>query len=291
MDCHEPKKYCDLNKQFDINEIVGNHILHDSSILIGNICRLCYKQFVSNNMDYILYAIDNGNVSAMRRLGYYYQFYNINYDLMKKYYLMAIEKNDCKAMTNIGLYYDEIEHNGILFTKYLMMAINNGYDLAMYNLGLKYLMIGQYNLMEKYYIMAAEKGNVNSMCQLGIYYASVGKFDEMKKYYVMAIARNDWMAMNNMAFYCYTIGDDENMKKYFKMGINTNYEKTTELALKCGLTPLEIYLFAFKKNDILEWLNNNKYDISQITKYNAEIPIVPLESVTDETNIVKSLDI
>jgi TPR repeat protein len=40
----------------------------------------------------------------MNNLGYYYQFIEKDYELMKKYYLIAIDKGHSNAMNNLGYY-------------------------------------------------------------------------------------------------------------------------------------------------------------------------------------------
>jgi TPR repeat protein len=59
----------------------------------------------------------------MNNLGYYYQYIEYNYDLMKKYYLMSIKKGFSNAMYNLGYYYEKEENNYKLMKKYYLMAI------------------------------------------------------------------------------------------------------------------------------------------------------------------------
>ena len=50
-------------------------------------------------------AIEHDNVHAMYNLGRYYQFIEVNYELMKKYYELAINKyNDSDSIQNLDYY-------------------------------------------------------------------------------------------------------------------------------------------------------------------------------------------
>ena len=66
--------------------------------------------------------------------GIYYQYFEKNYELMKKYYLMAIKLNHPDAMFNLARYYQYTEENYDLMKKYYLMAIELNYSSAMYNL-------------------------------------------------------------------------------------------------------------------------------------------------------------
>jgi hypothetical protein len=70
----------------------------------------------------------------MYYLGYYYQFTEKDYELMKKYYFMAIELKHSLAMYYLGYYYQFTEKDYELMKKYYFMAIELKHSLAMYNL-------------------------------------------------------------------------------------------------------------------------------------------------------------
>ncbi len=54
---------------------------------------------------YYKLAIEYNNVYAMYNLGRYYQFIEVNYELMKKYYSLAINKyNDNDSIQNLDYY-------------------------------------------------------------------------------------------------------------------------------------------------------------------------------------------
>jgi hypothetical protein len=54
---------------------------------------------------YYKLAIEHNNVYAMYNLGRYYQFIEVNYELMKKYYELAIDKyNDSDSIQNLDYY-------------------------------------------------------------------------------------------------------------------------------------------------------------------------------------------
>ena len=52
-------------------------------------------------------AIDKGDSRAMNNLGWYYQYIEKDYDLMKRYYFMAIDKGNSIGMNNIIQYYND----------------------------------------------------------------------------------------------------------------------------------------------------------------------------------------
>ena len=88
---------------------------------------------------YYLMAIDNCHIGAMRNLGYYYQFTEINYEEMKFYYLRAIaDGNDHKAMNNLGYYYQYIEKDYEKMQLYYLMAIKEGNTDAIDNIAYYY---------------------------------------------------------------------------------------------------------------------------------------------------------
>jgi hypothetical protein len=112
-------------------------------------------------------AIDKGreasceasSESAMYSLGYYYQYYETNYALAKKYYFQAIDNGrtsfSTEAMERLGDYYQTVEKDYALMKKYYIIAIDKGSSEAMDNLINYYLCIEKnYGLAEKYYIMA-----------------------------------------------------------------------------------------------------------------------------------------
>ena len=90
-----------------------------------------------------------GNTYAMNNLGYYYQFTEINYELMKKYYLMAISKDNLIAMCNLAYYYRHKEKNYDLMKKYYLMAISKGDNIVMNDLVNYY----KNNLFELYLLL------------------------------------------------------------------------------------------------------------------------------------------
>uniref|UniRef100_A0A6C0EEK6 Uncharacterized protein n=1 Tax=viral metagenome TaxID=1070528 RepID=A0A6C0EEK6_9ZZZZ len=164
-------------------------------------------------------------------VGYYYQFIDINYELMKKYYLIAIEKGNTDAMVNLGNYYRDIEKISELMKKYYLMAIERGNDDALTDFGYYYHCINiNYDLMKKYYLMAIEKGNSTAMNNLACYYdikydsqnyyeSSNYNYNMLTKYYLMAVEKGNSTAMYNLGHFYnsgYSIKYDL-VKKYYLM--------------------------------------------------------------------------
>ncbi len=63
---------------------------------------------------YYKMAIEYDNVNAMFNLGRYYQFIEINQELMEKYYLLA---NESYALYNLGYYYEENKNYDFMIKK------------------------------------------------------------------------------------------------------------------------------------------------------------------------------
>jgi hypothetical protein len=78
-----------------------------------------YKKDYDTMKKYYLMAVENGNISAMKNLGNYYNNIEKEYDLMKKYYLMAIENGNVRAMYHLGVYYYTVENDHKQSKKYL----------------------------------------------------------------------------------------------------------------------------------------------------------------------------
>jgi len=120
-----------VNEQTDIIKIQiyikNNSDLMKKFSLESNYKLGFYYQFVEKNYPmmkkYYLNTINkpNPNPYAMSNLGYYYQFVEKNYPMMKKYYLDAINYGDTNAMFNLAHYYANIEFNPNLYNKYLDM--------------------------------------------------------------------------------------------------------------------------------------------------------------------------
>ena len=148
---------------------------------IGFIYQFYYKNYELMHK-YYNKAIDEGNSNAMKYLGYYYERIN-NYDLMKKYYLDAIKLGNSMAMTYLVDYYHHFtEYHYDLIKKYYLYEIGLVNSNAMYNLDQYYQSIKNYDLM------AIELGNSIAMYNLGCHYHFIEKnYDLMNKYYIMAI--------------------------------------------------------------------------------------------------------
>jgi tetratricopeptide (TPR) repeat protein len=102
------------------------------------------------------------------RIGSYYQFYEINYDLMIKYYMLSIEQPNNS-------------------NKYSLMYRDDGMYGAMYNLGYYYYKNKNYDEMVKYYKMASDYIE-NSFYKLGLHYGLVDiNYELSNKYFEMSL--------------------------------------------------------------------------------------------------------
>jgi tetratricopeptide (TPR) repeat protein len=180
------------------------------------------------NKNNITEYIKNNN---FYNLGIYYQFINIDYNLMKKYYDLAIEnkQNISDIYNNFGFYYIDIEKK---------------YDLGI-----------------EYYLKSINLNNVHAMNNVGLYYYNVEKnYFEAKKYFLMAIDKNLPEAYNNMGLYYYEI--DNNIEiaiLYFIEALCQNPENPESIKnnLKNITSPLERYIL-YKQNSIEITLDDDK---------------------------------
>lgn len=76
-------------------------------------------------------------------LGYYYQYTEPNYVLMKRYYLISINLFNSKASNNMGLYYQHIENNYLKMLEYYLKSIQLSNHKSLINLELYYLNANQ----------------------------------------------------------------------------------------------------------------------------------------------------
>ena len=83
-------------------------------------------EIINTYPKYLIRTYIKTNPNNYFELGFIYQFYYKNYDLMKKYYDMAIVLGNSDAMIYLAIYYQYIENNYELMKKYYMMAIKLG---------------------------------------------------------------------------------------------------------------------------------------------------------------------
>jgi hypothetical protein len=86
-------------------------------------------------------------------LGCYYQYSEINYDLMKKYYEIGIHLKYKKCVIKLEAYYQHTEKNCELFKKYCMIGIELGINESAFTLGKYYRDTKNYILIKKYFNM------------------------------------------------------------------------------------------------------------------------------------------
>ena len=112
------------------------------------------NQYYHNNAEFIKYIPKyiiklyiKKNKKKYYEIGYIYQFYYNNDDLMHKYYNKAIDEGDSNAMNNLGDYYFT-EKNYDLMKKYYLDAIKLGHLLSINNL-YYYYHVKKYDIMKK----------------------------------------------------------------------------------------------------------------------------------------------
>jgi hypothetical protein len=184
-----------LNVQ-ELDELKKVVYYYTADQYFNDFSRKNYNLFIKN----VVFEPDVNNKNELYYLGLYYNNFNINYTLAKKYYLLAIEKENAYAMINMGLYYEYEGKNYDLMKKYYLQAIDKGDTEAMNNLGRYYRMTEvNYDLMEKYYLMAFEKGDHKSICDLGDYYYFMKKYYTAQRYYLMGIEMGNVEAANMLS--------------------------------------------------------------------------------------------
>lgn len=131
-----------------------NEIALKTNLIFENEDKLCEKDilniFNSNNPDLSNFDLNNGII--LNWIGLYYQYYNKNTDLMKKYYLMGIDINNIGCMMCMGQYYREIKDYENMIN-YYKIAIDNECFQAMYILGKYYFDMQNFNESYKYFNM------------------------------------------------------------------------------------------------------------------------------------------
>jgi TPR repeat protein len=213
--------HCESLNEKKIDELKELFKNRFDDTFINNYSKKYYDLFI-NNIIFEPNANNTDYIDDLYYLGVYYQYTEINYDLMKKYYLQAIENENSKAMYRLGSYYKWQELNYDLMKKYFIMAINKENILAMVELGDYYRYeVANYDLMKKYYLMAIDRGDEESMIKLGEHYEYDEKnYDLMKKYYLQAIEKGNSEAMVCLGrYYQHTEINHDLMEKYYLMAI------------------------------------------------------------------------
>ena len=112
-----------MNRLQKIINNLHNNYLYNLSIFIKYIPKYIIKKYIKCNP------------KKYYELGYIYQFYYKNYELMHECYNKAIdEESNSSAMSNLGNYYQYTEYNYELMKKYYIMSIKLGLHDAYINL-------------------------------------------------------------------------------------------------------------------------------------------------------------
>ena len=138
--------------------------------------------------EYLLRAIDYGNVPAMNKYANWCMDHKMH-DNAQKYYLMAIEHGNIDALFNYALWNEE--H-------------------------------GTKEDTQKYYLMAIEHGDTDAMNNYAIWCINHGTKEDVQKYYLMAINNDHVDASYNYVNWCLK-NNNLSYKKYFILGCKNNH--------------------------------------------------------------------
>lgn len=170
-----------------------------------------------------------GSISSIFRLGYIYQFYEKNYDKMKKYYLIAIDKGDIASMLHLGVYYDGNDYKKAEY--FYKMAANtkssNSFLTNEAKLMLAILYEKQNNISSmKHYLQMSiiEHKNKYAMLKMALYYKNKFKYNKMMTYYDMLISVGSYEIFRHVCeHYIYVENDIKKMLHYVNLASMVKY--------------------------------------------------------------------
>jgi TPR repeat protein len=137
-------------------------------------------------------GLENSNCNKLVEQGYYYQYTEKNYDLMKKYYQIAINKGSAIASNNLGVYHQDILYNFKEAERLYKISADQGCIYAMNNLGLLYQRSNKYEEMERYFQLAINKNDSDAMYNMGLFYETISLIPEIAlQYYHMAFEKGN----------------------------------------------------------------------------------------------------
>ncbi len=201
-------------------------ITHEYNIQFNN----CEKKFKKG----ILKCFNKNNyLTAIYKLGLFYNKRSNCKKLAIKYYLLAVDLGCIDSMINIGLIYRENKKEWFNMNKYLTMAAEHGSLNAMHLIADYYSKIGyiegfplneQEELVIKYYLMAIDLGCEDAMYKLSEYYAKktnppYTNYTDLKmKYLIMAGDNGSVEAMKYLSKHYKNVEKNfDLMLKYLKM--------------------------------------------------------------------------
>lgn len=211
---------------------------------------------------YLLLAIENGDVVAMRLMALHYKS-QTEYDLMEKYFGMAIEKGDIQSMMKMAVIEENKEHYQRSIMYYLMVYMINEDNLVMKKIIGHFPKSNKKDILPVIEAVLIQKNNIYALKQLAGQIEYID-FDLAKKYYKIAIKAGDFDAMYLLGKLHHRKKNNAKMIKYLLMAINYNY-KVSEIR--------EMLINSLSVNQLIDLLinlqqNNTtmKFDICQLEK-------------------------
>lgn len=182
-----------------------------------------YYQYTEVNVElmesYYLKAINLGHSPSMECLGSYYNRDGTR-EIAIKYWQMGAENKDTDCMLHLARHYGYIDKDFTKMEKYCLMANEHGEPFGLVELS-HYYYDSNKELMLKYLLEAVEKKSSDAIEYLGDYYSAEDDYDLMKKYYIMGADMGDPPCMHKLGdHFRYVEKDYELMKKYYIMGAN-----------------------------------------------------------------------
>lgn len=277
--------YWDRKKFIDSAKYYLDGINCDSTLLTNSKITLrlgIYYETIKINhklcVKYYELSVKENNTTSMINLGLYYRNEK-NYLLMKEYLLMALNNGNMEAANYLGLHYQNVEIDYNLMKIYYLAGIDIGNIDCINNLAFYYKNIEKdFELMKKFYERGSNNNNSPiSMFELGHYYQYIEKdYKLMKYYYKMAIKYNNPEAMYHYAQYFKLLENKRKMKKYLLMASELNHNQSI-----CEL--LKISNIKNIKNELDENLNNTNNNKNIVFDLDSHLDL-DLGSLNDDTN-------
>ncbi len=167
---------------------------------------------------YLIDSCNQGNVTAARYLGFYYQNYKKDNQKGLEYFKIAVDKDDVESFMHIGLLYNILGEYDLSLS-HLLTASEKGYVKASNYVGFYYQNEKQdYPTALSYFKLGVEKDDTEATLNIASLYYIMGEFDLSEKYFLIAVEKGDEVAANNLGFYFQNVKKDyENAIKYYKL--------------------------------------------------------------------------
>jgi TPR repeat protein len=227
-----------------------------------------YKEAI----EYLLEAVEHGNVEAMLQLGLLYQDTLNDYQNAVMYYSMAVKKGSIEGMLSLGnLYYRALKDYKNA-EKYYLMAVKEGrrrstiltsekFTLKALKSYLVTAIKGESDDPEHYhfkdfsgakthYLQVLKRMSAEAMFHLGSLYArELKNYEKAEMYFLAALKAGYEDAIVSLGFlYHYTLKDYKNAIKYYTMAVKKGEENYA--AMNLGL----LY-----QNELKDYKNAERY--------------------------------